>query len=52
MEDLKLEVEELEERIAPGLIGVNPPGQVGSAGQPPLGQLGGGQPGPPPGQTG
>ena len=52
MEERELEIEELEERIAPGLIGVNPPGQVGQNGKPPLGQLGGGQPGPPPGQIG
>jgi len=52
MKELRLEVDELEERIAPGLIGVNPPGQVGNGGQPPPGQLGQGQPGPPPGQRG
>ncbi len=48
MEELRLDVEELEERIAPSLVGVNPPGQLG-AGQPgpPLGQLGQGEPGPP-----
>jgi hypothetical protein len=41
---LHLEVEELEERIAPGLIGVNPPGQVpGQHGNHP-----GHHPGPPP----
>jgi hypothetical protein len=53
MKELRLEVEELEERVAPGLIGVNPPGQIGQ-GQPgpPPGLLGQGQPGPPPGQQG
>ena len=44
----QLEIEELEERIAPGLIGINPPGQVGP---PPPGQIGQhGQP--PPGHLG
>ena len=53
MKELHLDVEELEERIAPSLVGVNPPGQLG-AGKPgpPPGQLGQGQPGPPPGHRG
>ena len=38
---IDLKVEELEERIAPGLIGVNPPGQLPKHGAPP-----------PPGQRG
>jgi hypothetical protein len=45
-EELQLHLEELEERVAPSLVGVNPPGQVGEAGQPVA------QPGPPPGQLG
>ena len=53
MRELLLDIEELEERVAPSLIGVNPPGQLGN-GQPgpPPGQLGQGQPGPPPGHRG
>ena len=53
MKELQLDIEELEERVAPSLIGVNPPGQLGN-GQPgpPPGQLGQGQPGPPPGHRG
>jgi len=53
MKELQLDIEELEERVAPSLIGVNPPGQLGK-GQPgpPPGQLGQGQPGPPPGHRG
>ncbi len=53
MKEHRLDVEELEERVAPSLVGVNPPGQLG-AGQsgPPPGQLGQGQPGPPPGHLG
>jgi len=53
MKELPLDIEELEERIAPSLVGVNPPGQLG-AGKPgpPPGQLGQGQPGPPPGHRG
>lgn len=45
---LSLEIEELEERIAPGLIGVNPPGQVPGNGPPPPGHTGNN----PPGQVG
>ena len=41
MKELQLDIEELEERVAPSLIGVNPPGQLGK-----------GQPGPPPGHRG
>jgi hypothetical protein len=44
-EELRLEVEELEERVAPGLVGTNPPGQVGGHGGQPVA----GQPGPAPG---
>jgi hypothetical protein len=45
-EELRLDLEELEERVAPSLVGANPPGQV-AGGQPVAGQ-----PGPPPGQLG
>jgi hypothetical protein len=47
-EELQLHLEELEERVAPSLVGVNPPGQVGGGGGQPVA----GQPGPPPGQLG
>ena len=48
-EELRLEVEELEERVAPGLVGTNPPGQVGGGQPGGGGQPVAGQPGPPPG---
>jgi hypothetical protein len=44
--ELRLEVEELEERVVPGLVGVNPPGQLGP---PPPGQI---TSPPPPGHLG